>query len=148
MTPANYYASDLANLGEDIYDPASVFNYFSPGYTVAGTGGLKGPEFQINNANAAILRENMIANLFNAYSNPIQSYGPGTTIDLTPLLPLAAVPATLVDAIDLTLTHGVMPAAMKQIIVSAVTGDLSGNLHRVQTAIYLTLQSSYYNVWH
>jgi hypothetical protein len=148
MTPQNYYASNMASMGQDIYNPASVFNYYSPGYTVAGTGGLKGPEFQIDNPNNAILRENLVANLFSAYSNPIQSYGPGTTVDLTPFLPLAATPATLVDAIDLTLTHGTMPAAMKQIIASTVTGDLSGNLHRVQTAIYLTLQSSYYNVWH
>jgi hypothetical protein len=29
-----------------------------------------------------------------------------------------------------------------------VTADLNGNLRRVQTAIYLTLTSSYYNVWH
>ena len=52
------------------------------------------------------------------------------------------------DAIDLTLTHGKMPAPMKQIIVTNVTADGGGNLHRVLTAIYLTVQSSYYNVWH
>jgi Protein of unknown function (DUF1800) len=148
MTAQNYYASDMAALGQDIYNAPSVFNYFSPGYTVGGTGGLKGPEFQIDNANAAILRENLVANLFNQYSNPIQSYGPGTTVDLTPLLPLAASPASLVDAIDLCLTRGVMPASMKQIIVNAVTAESGGPLRRVQTAIYLTLQSSYYGVWH
>jgi hypothetical protein len=148
MTSANFYGSDMAAEGQDIFNPASVFNYFSPGYTVAGTGGLKGPEFQINNPNAAILRENLVATLFNQYSNPIQSYGPGTSIDLTPFLSLATTPATLVDAIDLTLTHGTMPAPMKTIIVNAVTADPNSNLHRVQTAIYLTLQSSYYNVWH
>jgi hypothetical protein len=148
MTAQNYYGSNMAAMGEDIYNPASVFNYFSPGYTVANTGGLKGPEFQIDNPNNAILRENLIAGQFNAYSNPIQTYGPGTTIDLTPFLPLAATPSTLVDAIDLTLTHGTMPSAMKTIIANAVTADAGGNLHRVQTAIYLTLQSSYYNVWH
>ena len=148
MNSQNYYASNMAVLGEDLYTPASVFNYFSAGYTVGNTGGLKGPEFQINNPNAAILRENLIATFFNQYSNPVQSYGPGTTVDLTPFLALAVVPATLVDAIDLTLTHGKMPAPMKQIIATAVTNDPSGNLHRVQTAIYLTLTSSYYNVWH
>jgi uncharacterized protein (DUF1800 family) len=148
MTSQNYYASEMAALGEDIYNAPSVFNYFAPGYTVGGTGGLKGPEFQIDNANAAVLRENLVANLFNQYSNPIQSYGPGTTVDLTPFLPLAASPAMLVNAIDLCLTHGVMPDPMKQIIVNAVTADTGGALRRVQTAIYLTLQSSYYNVWH
>jgi hypothetical protein len=138
----------MADMGEDIYSAPSVFNYYSPGYVVAGTGGLKGPEFQLDNPNATILRENLVATFFNQYSNPVQSYGPGTTVDLTPFLPLAATPATLVNALDLTLTHGTMPAAMKQIIVTAVTGDTGGNLHRVQTGIYLILTSSYYNVWH
>jgi uncharacterized protein (DUF1800 family) len=148
MTTANYYSQTLASMGEDIYNPASVFNYFSPGYTVAGTGGLKGPEFQINNPNAAILRENLVAQFFNQYSNPVQSNGPGTLVDLTPFLPLANTPQALVSALDLTLTHGTMPAAMDTIVVNAVTADLNGALHRVQTAAYLILTSSYYNVWH
>ena len=149
MTTANYYANNLAAMGQDIYNSASVFSYFSPGYTVSGTGGLKGPEFQIDNPNAAILRENLVAELFSQYSNPVQSYGPGTTIDLTSFLPLAANPQALVSALDLTLTHGTMPAAMNQIIVNAVTQDAStGALHQVEGACYLILTSSYYNVWH
>ena len=148
MTPQNYYTSDLAGMGQDLFDAPSVFNYYSPGYVAAGTGGLQAPELQVYNPNSSIVRENVIAALFSQYSNPIASYGPGTTIDLTPLLPLAATPSTLVDAIDLTLTHGVMPATMKSTIVSAVTADNLGTLHRVQTAIYLTLVSNYYNVWH
>ena len=148
MTYANYYAQGLAQLGQDIYNPASVFSYFSPGYAVPGTG-LLGPEFQINNPNAAILRENLVAELFNQYSNPVASYGPGTTVDLTSFLPLAATPSVLVNALDLTLTHGTMPAAMKQIVTNAVTLDQSyGALKQVQSACYLILTSSYYNVWH
>ena len=148
MSSANYYAPSLAALGQDLFNSPSVFNYFSPGYVIAGTGGLNGPEFQIDNPNASVLRENLAATFFNAYSSPIQTYGPGTTVDLTPLLPLATTPATLVDALDLTLTHGTMPAAMKQIVVSAVAADAGGNLRRVQTGIYLILTSNYYNVWH
>jgi len=37
---------------------------------------------------------------------------------------------------------------MNTIVVNAVTADLNGALHRVQTAAYLILTSSYYNVWH
>ena len=148
MTPANYYTSNMADMGQDIYNPPSVFNYYSPNFTVGGTGGLKGGEFQIDNPNNSIVRENLVATLFNQYSNPVQSYGPGTTIDLTAFLPLAASPATLVAALDLTLTHGTMPAAMKQIITTAVTADNAGALHQVQTGIYLILTASYYNVWH
>ncbi len=87
-------------------------------------------------------------NLFSQYSNPVQSYGPGTIVDLTAFVPLASTPATLVNALDLTLTHGTMPAAMKAEIVSAVTNDSLGSLHRVEGACYLILTSSYYNVWH
>ena len=107
-----------------------------------------GGEFQIHTPNTAIVRADEVSNLFSQYSNPVQSYGPGTSIDLTPFLALAANPATLVSALDLTLTHGVMPATMKSAIVSAVTADTSGPLHQVETACYLILSSSYYNVWH
>ena len=148
MTPANYYSSTMASMGQDVYSAPSVFNYYSPGYVVGGTGGLLGPEFQIDNPNAAVLRENFVATLFDQYSNPVQSYGPGTTIDLTPFLALAANPTTLVNALDLTLTEGVMPQGLKTIIVNALTGNQNGALYQVETAVYLILVSNYYNVWH
>jgi hypothetical protein len=147
MNDQNYYASDLANMGQDIFSSPSVFNYYSPTYGVPGTA-LLGPEFEIHTPNNAIYRANVVQNLFSQYSNPVQSYGPGTTVDLTAFLPLASTPATLVSALDLTLTHGVMPAAMKSAIVSTVTADSNGSLHRVQTACYLILTSGYYNLWH
>ena len=107
------------------------------------------PGWDVPYLHNAIFRADVVYNLFSQYSNPVQSYGPGTTVDLTPLLPLAANPATLVNALYLTLTHGVMPAAMKTDIINAVTADApSGALHQVQTGCYLILTSSYYNVWH
>ncbi len=147
MNDQNYYASDLASLGQDIFNAPSVFNYYSPNYLVPGAP-LMGGEFQIHTPNNAIVRANVVQNLFSQYSNPVQSYGPGTSIDLTPFLPLASTPTTLVNALDLTLTHGVMPATMKTAIVNAVAADALGALHQVQTACYLILTSSYYNVWH
>jgi uncharacterized protein (DUF1800 family) len=148
MTTANYYPNDLARMGQDIYDAPSVFNYYSPSFVAPQSGGLQAPEMQIFNPYTAIVRENEIAALFSQYSNPVASYGPGTTIDLSPLLPLAGNPATLVAAVDLILTRGTMPQGMNTIIQQAVLADNLGNLHRVQTAIYLTLFSNYYNVWH
>ena len=149
MTAGNYYQQALGMLGQDIYNPVSVFSYFSPGYLVPGAGGLPGPEFEIDNPNAAVLRENLVAQFFNQWSNPVQDNGPGTTVDLTPYLQLASNPSALMNALDLTLTHGTMPAVMKQIITAAVTADVSyGALKQVEEAVYLILQSSYYNVWH
>jgi len=147
MNDQNYWQSELSSLGQDLFDSPSVFNYYSPSYGISGTP-LKGPEFQIHSPNNAIVRANLVYSLFSQYSNPVQSYGPGTSFDLSPLLPLASTPATLVDALDLTLTHGTMPASMKSSIVTAVSNDTAGPLHRVQTGCYLILTSSYYNVWH
>ncbi len=147
MSNQNYFGWDLVNLSQDLYNPPSVFNYYAPSFVPPGST-LLGPEFQILTPDAAVYRANMVANLFFSYSNPVLNYGPGTNIDLTPYVALASNPATLVAALDLTLTHGTMPAAMKQIIVSAVTGDTNGNLSRVETGAWLILTSSYYNVWH
>ena len=147
MTIQNYYSWQLYYLGQDIFSPASVFNYYAPNYGVQGTS-LMGGEFQIHSPNNAILRANLVTGLFGAWSNPIQSSGPGTTVDLTSLIPLGSNPTALVNALDLTLTHGVMPAAMKETIVTAVTGETGGNLRRVQRGLYLILTSNYYNIWH
>ncbi|HVT34033.1 MAG TPA: DUF1800 family protein [Nevskiaceae bacterium] len=149
MNDQNYWPSELAALNQDLFDAPSVFNYYSPNYRVPGSGGLSGGEFQLDTPNNAIVRDNLVAGLmFSQYQKPVQSYGPGTTVDLTPFVQLASNPATLVDALDLTLTRGVMPSSMKQALVTAVTNDGSGNVHRVQMAAYLILSSSYYNVWH
>jgi hypothetical protein len=147
MTNQNYFPWDLFNLGQDLFDAPSVFNFYSPTYGVPGTT-LLGPEFEIHTPNSAVWRANVVRSLFSQWSNPVETYGPGTTVDVTAFVPLAATPATLVNALDLTLTHGTMPAAMKATIVSAVTADTSPLLQKVEDACYLILTSSYYNVWH
>jgi len=147
MTNQNYYSTDLANMGEDVYSADSVFNYYAPDYVVPGTS-VMGGEFQIFSPNNAIIRSNEVAYLMSQYSNPVTSYGPGSSFDLSPFLPLAANPATLVGALDLTLTHGVMPAAMKSTIEAAVAANPNGSLSQVQEACFLILTSNYYNVWH
>ncbi len=142
----NYYSSELAKLNQDIFNAPSVFNYFSPGYVVPGFG-VTGPEFQIYTPYTSIYRDNLVSGLFSAYNSNINSNGPGTIVDLTPFVALAGNPSTLVDALDLTLTNGLAPAGFKSILVSAVMAETGGNLRRVQTALYLMLASSYYNVW-
>ena len=147
MTDQNYFPWDLVNLGQDLFDAPSVFNFYSPTYAVPGTT-LLGPEFEIHTPNNAIWRADVVRSLFSQWSNPVENYGPGTTIDVTAFVPLAATPATLVDALDLTLTHGTMPAGMKTTIVNAIAADTSPLLQKVEDACYLILTSSYYNVWH
>ena len=133
----NYFAYELLNLSQDLFNSPSVFNYYAPGN-----------EMQIFTPYTAIYRANLAYGLFGAYNNPVQTYGPGTTIDLTPYVALAGTPAALVDALDLALTHGDMPAAMKSTLVAAVTAEAGGSVKRVEMGIYLIISSGYYNVWH
>ncbi|HTS51134.1 MAG TPA: DUF1800 family protein [Bryobacteraceae bacterium] len=147
MNDQNYFPWDLVNLGQDIFDSPSVFNYYSPTYAVPGAT-LLGPEFEIHTPNNAIWRANVVRTLFSQWSNPLENYGPGTTVDLIPFVGLAAAPATLVSALDLTLTHGTMPAVMKTTLVNVIAADTSPLLQKVEDACYLILTSSYYNVWH
>ena len=147
MSTSNYFGFDLRNMGQDLYNAPSVFNYYSPTFTPPGSA-LLGPEFQIDTPDSSVYRANMVSNLFSSWSSPVLNYGAGTNIDVTPYMSLSPNPATLVAALDLTLTHGTMPAAMKQQIVAAVSSDTNGNLSRVLTGSWLILSSSYYNVWH
>lgn len=148
VSPQNYFPYDMTNLNQDIYNPASVFNYFSPFFHAPGTP-LLGPEFQIDTPNNAVYRANLVWNMINnSWNNPVQGYGPGTQLDFTPFVLLAASPSVLADALDLTLTHGTMPPALKTIVINAITSETNGNIFRVQTGIYTILSSGYYNVWH
>ena len=147
MNEQNYYTQELTYMQQNIFFAPSVFNYYAPDYRVPGTP-MTGGEFQIYTPNNAVVRANEVADLFNQYSNTVQTLGPGTSVNLSPFVPLASDPPRLLDALDLTLTHGVMPPAMKSKLITAVEADSRGNLHRVQTACYLILSSGYYNVWH
>ena len=148
MTDQNYFQWDLYQMSQDLYNSPSVFNYYSPGYVIPQSAGVLGPEFEIYTPYTSIYRDNLVAGLLGSYSNPVITNGAGTTFDLTPFMALANSPATLVDALDFTLTCGTMPAAMKQLMVQAVTAEAGGNLRRVETGAYLILASGYYNVWH
>ena len=147
INDSNNYHWYLSTIGENLMWSTDVFSYYDWNYNLPSDG-LRGPEFEINTPNAAVLRANLVQGLFGAFSSNVQTAGKGTMVDLTPYVYLGASPAVLVDALDLTLTHGTMPAEMKDIVVTAVTGERGGNLRRVQRGIYLILNSSYYNVWH
>jgi len=155
MSDQNYFSWDFSNMSQDLFNAPSVFNYYSPSYHINGVKqagvpvtNLTGPEFQIFSPTNAVWRANMVQGMFSSYANPVLGYGPGTSIDLSPFVPLASNPTTLINALDLTLTHGAMPTAMKNGLVTAVTANASGNLSRVEMACYLILTSNYYNVWH
>jgi len=150
VNDTNNLTGQAANLGQTIFQPPTVFNYFAPGFSIPAEftpgASLVGPEFQLQSPSAAVARMNL-ANTF-VYGN----LGPGAVIDWTTLASLAATPQALVDTVSNAFMYGQMPASMQTQILSAVnaiTGTTAAVYkQRAQAAVYLTVSSSYYNVEH
>ncbi|HWA07837.1 MAG TPA: DUF1800 family protein [Opitutaceae bacterium] len=139
-------ANPETNLVEASLRATTVFNFFEPSYVMPGdlaSAGLYAPEFQILTATTAIT----IPNFLNTYIYNSRSATDPTQqtigLDLTSLLPLAKTPSALVDQLNLVLSSGTIPSAMKDRIVAALAA-MPGNAtdtDRVRTAIYLVVTS-------
>ena len=139
-----------ANLGQTLFLPPTVFNYFAPSYHIPPevTPGmdLLGPEFQLDSPSNAVARFNMVNTMIYG------SLGAGAVIDLTPFSNLGSKPADLVDAVSQVFMDSQMPSKVQTALlgaINAITGtSAAANKARAQAAIYLTVSSSYYNVEH
>ena len=150
VNDTNNLTAQATNLGQTLFLPPTVFNYFAPGYQIPPelTSGavLLGPEFQLDSPSNAVARFNMVNNMI--YGN----LGAGAVIDLTPFANLAPKPPDLVDAISIVFMDGQMPPKVQTALlgaINAITGTGAAvNKARAQAAIYLAISSSYYNVEH
>lgn len=150
VNDTNRLTSLAANLGQTLFLPPTVFNYFAPGYQIPAplTPGMSllGPEFQLDSPSNAVARFNMVNSMI--YGN----LGPGTVIDLTPFTNLATNPPALVDAVSQTFMYGQMPPTVQTALLGAINAiagtTAAANRARAQAAIYLAVSSSYYNVEH
>ena len=138
VTDQNNLAGFSRSLGQNLYYPPTVFNYFAPGYEVPGAQTL-GPEFQILSPANSMARVNLLNRLF------FGTLGGGTTLDLTPLISAASNPTQLVDSVDATLLHGTMSEPLRTSILKAVSAA-SDNPTRARTALYLAAASGQYQV--
>jgi len=134
-------------MGQDLFRPASVFNYYPPGYRIVGGRGLLGPEFRLFDSAAALARANFVNTVvFNGIA-PSADRPSGTTLDLSRLLPFAPYSGLLVDELGGLMMHQSMPEAMRDAIRTAVEAvPASSALTRVKTAAYLIASSSQYQV--
>jgi uncharacterized protein (DUF1800 family) len=138
------------NLGQQLFYPGSVFNYFAPGYlipqTITGGATLLGPEFQLESPSAGVARYNAVNSIIYG------TLGAGTVINLTPFSSLGNTPASLFTAVSNAFFYGQLPAAMQTVMetaTTAITGTTTAaGLARAQATLYLGLSSAYYNVEH
>jgi uncharacterized protein (DUF1800 family) len=144
-----------ATLGENVFNPPTVFSYFPADYGLPGTS-LVGPEFGILDTSTTYARTNFMNTLFLVNSGlgiPISGANrpSGTQINFAAYQALATTPQQLVDALNTKLMHGAMSPAMNANIVATVTAITNANattqaLQRTQTAIYLVASSAQYQV--
>ena len=127
-------------VGQSVLNPNSVFSWFSPLYRAPNTG-LFGPEFQIYSPTEATLRGNMF---FGFLHTPINA---DSVIDLTPFQPYGNDMPALVEAANQALLYGRMPAAMKQVLITAATPGYDAQT-RIETVLYLTALSGLYAIQH
>lgn len=138
------------NMGMFPLGAPTVFNFYSPDYEPPGVianARLVAPEFQILNAVFAIT----LPNTFNTLINT----GTGTfRLDLSAQETAAANVDTLLDNLDLLLTHGTLSAESRAAIRTAVNGITTAmvpsgsnlNQTRARLAVYLFLLSPDYAV--
>jgi uncharacterized protein (DUF1800 family) len=156
VNDANTLTSVATNLGQQLFYPPSVFNYFAPSYqipltltgssTLLGPQVLLGPEFQLQTPSSAVGRYNTVNTIIYG------SLGAGAVVDLTPFTNLGNNPTALFSAISNAFFYGQMPAALQsamQTATTAITGTTAADAKaRAQAALYLGLSSAYYNVEH
>jgi hypothetical protein len=140
-TDAAGFYQDGGDMSQAIFYPPTVFNFFPPVYPIAGTT-LNGPEFAIFNTVTSLSRANFVNDA--VYG----SIGSNTQLDFSPVVN-AGTTDQMVAWLDTLFLHGTTPDQMKQTILTAMNaanpGDTNG---QAQTAIYLYLSSSMYQVQH
>jgi hypothetical protein len=143
-----YFGQQSGQLGQPLFYPASVFNYYPPTYLLPDTGHLA-PEFAIENSSTAINRYNVANTLAFGTIAPLATLpgAIGTTPNWAQLTALAGDSTALLDQLDALMMHGAMPTAMRSAIAGAVNAIPPTNLLlRAKTAFYLVVTSAEYQV--
>nr|MBA3775241.1 DUF1800 family protein [Betaproteobacteria bacterium] len=139
-----------ASLGQRVYTPPSVFNYYPAEFTIPGSP-LAGPEFGIHNTASAVARSNLVYTLL--YSgigaDPTVPNATGTRITTTLFEELAATPTAMVDKMNDLLLGGQLPAFARDIIVQTVSQVPAANsVERARLGLYLMASSYHFQVQH
>jgi uncharacterized protein (DUF1800 family) len=124
-------------MGEDLFNPPSVFSYFSPQNRIGG--GMLAPEFQIYSTQTAADRADTINTAL---------YGTldaSVTLNLTPFVQQAGSVDGLLSYIGYVFLHSGMSSSLQSAAASAVN-EASTATAKAQAALYTVLTSSEYQV--
>ncbi len=137
-------------LGQPIFSPASVFNFFPPDYDLPDDPSLDGPAFGVFNAGAAFKLSAVLATALDGQgvAADLSVVGSvGSKIDLTRWQTLAVDPTALVSEIDRVLLAGRSSIALRQALLKASQiAPASRPLDRAKAALFLAVMSPEYLV--
>jgi uncharacterized protein (DUF1800 family) len=124
-------------MGEDLFDPPTVFSYFSPQNKLES--GLVAPEFQIYSTQTAADRADAVtAALYGTLDS-------GVTLDLTPFVQQAGNVTSLLNSIGYVFLHSGMSANLQKAATDAADAAATTTA-KAQAALYIVLTSSEYQV--
>ncbi|MDQ4121093.1 MAG: DUF1800 domain-containing protein [Acidobacteriota bacterium] len=143
-------------LGQNVWNPPTVFNYFPPDYIVPGTD-VVGPEFALHNTGTSFGRINVTNTLVFGQiafqqptaANPSPNQPCGTSIDLTEATAWATSDPNgnaLIEGLNTRMMHGTMSQAMKDKIRTAINVAGMTAAQKAQQAVYLVASSSQYQI--
>lgn len=151
-------AGDLpAQLDQPLFQPATVFSYYSPDYEVPGSKTL-GPAFQILYTTTTLRRANIVNTLVYAGIASGANNPSGTQLNFAALDALSGEAGktdderatNLVNYLDALLLHGTMPSQAREAVRAAVkavpASDPNFARKRSQAAAYLVATSPHYDV--
>lgn len=149
------FSSLQAQFNQSPFDSPSVFNFYLPDFQPAGAladQGLHAPEFQIHNDVSAINFPNAIRTLIRGgLKRPIGfRFYPQARLNTSHELSLAAVPADLLEHLNLLLTAGRLTNANRAVLLNALNqlpGSNTAQLReRVDTALSLFVLLPEFNI--
>ena len=144
----------LIDMGQNLFNPPTVFSYFPADLGLPGTN-LLGPEFGILDTSTTYKRANFVNTLFMVGIPASPPDKPtGTQVNYSSyqaILTGGGTPQNLVDALDTDMMHNTMSSSVKSNIVTTITAITNANAttqaqQRTQTAIYLIATSSQYQM--
>jgi uncharacterized protein (DUF1800 family) len=136
-------AAASSAMGENPFQPPSVFGFYSPLYSVSvGSYQVLAPELQLETFSAEVQRQSFVHALLN------DQLGPGTTVDLSSFEAAAGQGSdVLLDELGRTFMGSSMPPAMKAAITPLTTvGPSLSALDAVRGAIEVIVTSPFFLV--
>jgi uncharacterized protein (DUF1800 family) len=141
QTDAGGLSNEGDDMGQNVFYPATVFNFFPPVSPIPNTT-LNGPEFAIFNTATSLSRVNFIDDV--VYG----AVGANTHFNFAPVINAGSQDAML-SWLGTLFLHGPVPDTMKTTIETALSSvnpaDTTG---QARGAIYLVTSSSMYQVQH